>query len=708
MRSRVYGMPVRRPVRRAFLSIFALATAASSGWAVDAIGQELTVLDRERARLILEEVSGDAAYEHIRFMTRFHRPRGGSDGLWKVAEYYEARAREYGLSEVKLIKQPYMRPPWNARFADLWIVGPQPRRIASTLQSPLHLGDYSAAADVTAELVDAGAGGAADLEGRDLTGKIILTYGPTSRVLDAAMDAGAAGVVWYPDPFDAENAAFPDQLQWIRLPGDTAGSGFVFGLSLREGLELRERLARADGSLKVRALVDAGFNSEQGSEPWQVMVEAVIPGSEATLGQDVVLTGHLQEEATSANDDASGTASVLEVGRALNRLIEEGRLPRPRRNIRLWWVTEISSERQYFADHPDAHERMWVNINQDMVGANQAQDVMRKQNITRLPATRFHFFNDVVEAVIDYMVAANTSELAQLQAGSGFYPDPHLSHLGTRHRYNAEMIFFHNNTDHMTFDEQPIGVPAVTLTNWPDNYIHSSDDQLWNIDRTQLGRNAAAVALIAYTMASADAHSLPPLAAQTAGRGEERLARNLRLALSWIAGDADKEAAYYRAMNQLRFAVERERRALTSLAEVAPEGKAMTGPLLVGLERAEERGAVQVGDLYRAATGKEPPGAEAPGDVERRLAEMRPALTGGPREFLERRGDIENVPELHGLMAFEVLNAVNGARSGLDIYRLVAAEAREAGQHYYGTVTPEAVLAYLGNVEKAGLLRLRR
>lgn len=706
-------MPIqRRSCRNLFVIVTLSAAATAAPLAplappAHAAAQELPVLERERARLILEEVSGDAAYEHIRFMTRFHRPGGGSDGLWTVAEYYEARAREYGLSEVKLIKQSYTRPPWNARFADLWIVGPEPRRIASTLQSPLHLGDYSATADVTAELVDVGAAEPADLDGRDLSGKILLTYGPTSRVLEAAKAAGAAGVVWYPDPLESENAAYPDQLQWIRLPSDTADSGFVFGLSLRQGLELRERLARGDGPVKVRAVVDAGFDSGQGSEPWQVMVEAVIPGSEPALGQDIVLTGHLQEEATSANDDASGTASVLEVGRALGRLIEEGRLPRPRRNIRLWWVTEISSQRQYFADHPDAHQRMWVNINQDMVGANQAQDVMRKQNITRLPATRFHFFNDVVEAVIDYMVAANTSELAQQQAGSGFYPDPHLSHLGTRHRYNAGMIFFHNNTDHMPFNEQPIGVPAITFTNWPDNYIHSSDDQLWNIDRTQLGRNAAAVALIAYTMASADARSLPVLAAQTAGRGQERLARNLRLALSWIAADADKEAAYQRAMDQLRFAVERERLALTSLVEVDAKAKAMTDPLLVELQRGEERGAVQIGDLYRAVTGKEPPGERAPGDAERRLAQVRPALAAGPEEFLARRGDIEGVSGLHGLMAFEVLNAVNGERSGLDIYRFVAAEAREAGEHYYGTVTPEAVLAYLENVENAGLIRLR-
>jgi hypothetical protein len=52
------------------------------------------------------------------------------------------------------------------------------------------------------------------------------------------------------------------------------------------------------------------------------------------------------------------------------------------------------------------------------------------------------------------------------------------------------------------------------------------------------------------------------------------------------------------------------------------------------------------------------------------------------------------------------MNAVNGERSGLDIYRYVAAEAREAGAHYYGTVTAEAVLEYLENAAAAELIRL--
>jgi hypothetical protein len=674
-----------------------------------AAAQDLPVLDPDYTRLILQEVSGDAAYEHIRYQTHFHRPRGGANGLWKVAEYFESKAREYGLVDVKLIKQDYSTTPWNATFADLWIVEPEAERLASTLQSPLHLADYSRPTDVRGELVDVGAGTAEDLADVDVRGKVVLTYGSLSSVMRRAVgDGGALGVIWYPSPFGGQSA-FPDQLRWARVPTSSNDyePTFGFNLTLRQGLALSNQIAASEEPIVVHAVVESEFSSVQGEEPWQVMVEGYIRGTDPNGGQDIMLTGHMQEEATSANDDASGCASVLEIARALNRLIEEGRLPRPQRNIRFWWVTEISSQRQYFADNPEAHKVMWVNVNQDMVGANQAQDVMRMQNITRLPAARFHFFNDVVEAVIEYMVAGNSSELAQLQAGAGFYPEPHLSRLGTRHRYNAKTIFFHNNTDHMTFNETPIGVPGTTFTNWPDNYIHSSDDQLWNIDRTQLGRNAASVALMAYTMASANARSVDVLAAETVGRGQERLGRNLRLGLTWIAGSDDKAAAFHMAMDQVRFAANRERLAILSLAEIDHSGDELVDPLLGELVRWQRLSLAAVQNAYQRTTGNSSLPERQLSEAERRLSGYTPVLTGGPAEFLEGRRNIRGVRGLHGLMSFEILNSVNGERTGLDIYRYVAAEAREAGAHYYGTVTAEAVLQYLENVAAANLIRLQ-
>lgn len=696
--------------RHAFSLVFPLALLA--GTAAHVSAQELRVLPPGQAHWILEEVSGDAAYEHIRFMTQFHRPTGGAAGLWTVAEYYEEKAKEYGLSDVRLIKQKATTPPWNANRAELWIEGARPERLASTLQTPLHLADFSNSASVTAELVAVGAGTTgADYEGKAIRGKVVLAYGPLGVVFrEAIVERGAAGIVWHPSPYAEHSISYPDQISWSRVPADLSRrhpGAFAFILSLRQGIALQERLVR-EGMLSVRAEVDAAFDSPVGSEPWQVMVEAKILGTEPGLAQDIVLTGHLQEEKFSANDDASGTASVLEVARALNHLITTGRIPRPRRTLRFWWVTEISSQRQYFADNPNAHRSMWVNVNNDMVGADQSQDLLRVQNITRLPATRFHFFNDVVESVIDYMVATNTAELAQIQAGSGDpYPRPHLSRLGSRHRYNAKLVYHHNNTDHMPFNEAPIGVPGITFTNWPDSYIHSSDDDLWNIDRTQLGRNAASTALIAYTMASAGDESAGPLALETMGRGAQRLARNLSLGLSWIAAASDRDGAYHLAQEQIAYALEREEQAVRSLGEISPAAGALVPALLSTLNTRGQQLQGELRSAYTALSGKRQAAAKAaPTAAERRLESLLPELIAGPAEFLDRRNRLGGVAGLHGIMSFGILNAVNGKRTGLDIYRYLAAEAREAGAHYYGTIEPEAVLEYLERAANLELIRL--
>lgn len=691
-------------VASSFLALSVLAAASTA--------QDLSVLDPARARWIRAEVSGDAAFEHVRFMTQFHRPRGGSDGLMRVAQYYQAQLEALGLADVQLIRQADTDRPWNARAAELWIDGDEPERLASLLQTAVHLADFSRSTDVTAELVDLGAGRDEDYEGLELAGKIVLTHGSMGRAMsEAVCEQGALGVVWYPDPLGTGNGidgggyARPDQIRWTSIASedsDECAPTFAFSLSLRQGLALRERVAR--GPVRVRAFVDAGFESAEGAEPWQVMVEGRIPGSDPDARQDVVLTGHLQEEATSANDDASGCASTLEVARALSTLIESGRIPRPRRDLRFWFVTEISSERQYFADHPDEIGRIWVNVNQDMVGAEQGQDLMRKQNVTRLPATRFHLLNDVTEAVVEWMVAANNFELSQLQNGIALYPDPHVAHRGSWHRWNAETIFFHNNTDHMTFTEAPIGIPGVTFTNMPDRFIHSSDDDLWNIDPTQLGRSAASVALIAYTMAAADEGSAPVLAAEVVGRGAERLGRNLRLALSWIAADPGP-ASYHAALDQVHFAGERERRALGSLADVGLSSAAI-GSLLEGLGRREAAALAEVNEAWhRASDGRPKPDRET-SDAERRLGTLRPRLVGDARAFLASRDELGGAPGLHSLMAFEVRAAIDGQRSGLAIARLVAAEAREAGVNYFGTVTPEAVLTCLESAAGTGLFAL--
>jgi len=676
--------------------------------------QRYPLLDSGAVALLSGEISGDAAYDHVRVLTSYHRPQG-SDTLGVAARYVERMARQFGLQQVRYIELPSLRQTWNPGNSDLWIVGPQPERIASAIQNRIHLADRSRPADVTADLIDIGAGGDSVYRAKDVAGKIVLTTGDLNGVIaEAVQRRGALGVVWYPDPYTPSRGFLsfgvdqPDQVPWLTLSTrriDGKDPTFAFILSLREGVALRNRLGLAQTPLRVRAIVRSELGSREHAQPWMPLVEAFIPGTDPTSGQDVILSAHLQEEQHSANDDASGCASLLEIGRALAKLIADGTLPRPKRNIRFWWTTENDAERQYFAANPRVLDTIWVNVNQDMVGADQAIGVMRTQDVTRLPAARFHFMNDVMEAAVDYMVAANSSNITQFRNGYGLYPKPHLSHNGSRQRFNAQAVWYFGDSDHQSFLDA--GVPAITFTNNPDPYIHSNLDDLFQIDRTQLGRNALTAALIAYTMAGADAQSFGQLAAEVVGRGQERLGRSVRIALQLLATWTDHPAAYTAAVDQVRYGADRERRAIRSLGQIARATQPNVAALLAELNAREAQAVRDVNVAWARAGGGAPPPRPALTAAETELSAIRPTRTATPREWLAQYDRIDWGNSLNGYIGREVLQAIDGTRSGLDIYRLVAAESREGGDYYYGIVRPDAVLALLKNVESLGLVRTR-
>ena len=678
-----------------------MAPAQSSPFLPDPVYQSL-----------VNEISGDIAYEHIRWFTHYHRPMGGSEGYQAVEKYVFDKAREFGLEDVRVIKLKQSGPSWTARSGELWLTEPETRRLAFFKEVPLALADYSRDADVkSATLVDVGDGTAdADYAGKDVSGAVVLATGSLQKVTEEAVwKRGALGIVTFTT---SRMPDFPDQYPWMRVPVENADKTkqgtFAFVLQPRDGERLRAQLKAAKTPFKVRASVRSEFHKES----YQSIVEAVIRGTEIH-DQDIVLTGHLQEEMHSANDDGSGCANVLEIARALKTMIDEGTLPRPRRDIRFWWLDEISASEQYFADNPTEARQLLANINQDMVGAKQSAG-SRVQFVTRPPFSRASYLGDVIESIVESLVEGNTAYLsvgqaAQLRQGPNAIPAtttsdapfsrPVLARLGTHERYDARVVPFHNNTDHQVFNMGIIGVPGVTFTNWPDPYIHSSDDDLWQIDATQLKRNAVAVAGAALYLANAGDAQIVTMSTEMYGRALERLSRDARTAMPMND--------YRRGANLVRQAARRERRTLESLARFATPGGAGERALKALLQQlpTEDNAEMRLAAYVTGTTGTKPvPLAMSSTPREKELANMVPVLGVSIQEFLDKRSQVKKPASLHSLMAYEVINFVDGANSYLDIYRTVAAEADAAGDWYYGTVSLEDVVSYLDSAKAAGIV----
>ena len=668
---------------------------------------------------IVNEISGDISFEHIRWFTHYHRPMGGGEGFEAVAKYVEQKARDYGLEDVRVIRQKTRTPSWSPKLGELTLTEPYVRRLAFTPEVALSLADYSRPTTIAAaEVIDVGPGTAeADYAGKDVAGKIVLATGSLATAMNEAVwKRGALGLIY----FTTQRRDQQDQVPWTRIPVQNAEKSkdgtFAFVLSQREGLRLRGELAAAKAPYKVKALVESTFHEPSS----QSIVEAVIKGT-AIHDQDIVLTGHLQEERFSANDDASGCANVLEIARALKRMIDDGRLPRPRRDIRFWWVDEISAPEQYFADQPAERAQLLANINQDMVGAKQSVG-SRVQFVTRPPASRASVLGDIVESIVESLVQGNTAYLsagqARLSLQTGASPsggsvatdeqqfsNPVLARLGTRERYDARVVPFHNNTDHQVFNMATIGIPGVTFTNWPDDYIHSTDDDLWQMDATQLKRNAVAVASAAWVLANATDGDAYALSGEVVGRGLARIGRDTGTALA-LARTSPSLDTQRRAITLVRESAAREQRTLASVRRLAPGAETTVIAAAMKQLPTPDAAEARLRALLDSASGaaaaarpvENPPTAAASGQSR------VPTLVDDVQGFLDKRAKLERPRTLHPLMAYEVLNFVDGRRSYADIHRAVSGEADAAGTWYYGIVTADDVTAYLDSAVKAGIV----
>ena len=718
-------MPVRRSTAGSRPTIFLATLVVVSLYGTTAVvAQESPFVSDRLFQLLNGEISGDAAFETIRVFTQYHR-LGNSPGFTASAAYLYEKALEYGLEDVVRLKQPVGSPAWSASDGEVWITSPVLMKLADMTDVQLMLADYSRSIDVEAELVDVGDGTSdADYEGLDVEGKVVFASGSPSAVTrQAVFGRGALGVITTALRSTGRPWDHPDQIPWQSVPrsapsGSEVQTWFGFTLSARQGDELRALLAgralppevaftRADlsGPVRVRVRIASRFDrSDMDTE----FIEARINGTDPTLPA-IVFTSHVQEEKFSANDDASGCANVLEIARAIKRLIDTGMIERPRRTLRFWWANEISGPYWYFRTHPEERARIMACLHQDMVGAKQSEG-SRVQHIIRSPHHQASYLADVVQSVAEMVIAGNSAYLAARQAGAPYpFSRPILSRLGTRDGYRAEVVPNFNNSDHMVFNDGIIGIPAVGFINWPDDYIHSSSDDLWQIDPTQLKRNAFIVAASALYLANSGPDDVPTLVADVLGRATARQGRDLQVAMQQLtaAGLDERSAAYRRATYIIEAGAMREARALASIGDFVEGDRGRMQMIENSIEQVGRTSTDHLkaledfyGGLIGGRASKPEPMAE-----ERAAARRVPANIDDVDRYLSNRPRPNT--GLHGLMTFSTWGHVDGRTSYLDIYKQVMAEAAVHGSWYYGTVTLDQVVRTLDAGVEAGILVLK-
>jgi hypothetical protein len=691
-----------------------------------ALAQTTPFLSDAEIRLLVNEISGDRAFQHVRWLTHWHRD-SGMEGYFKAAEYVMQAAKDAGLQDVQFIEQKLDGQNYTARSAELWMIEPVEVKLADIGEHAVYLADGSHDADVTAELVWTGDGSKEALKNIDVAGKIVLSdASPGAAANNAVWEKGAVGIVSYVISENKTLMDYPDQIAWGRIPmnpPEGKQGTFAFILPPRKGEALRKILATPDmqdffttgkrtkgGRVVLRAKVDTEIGANK--EGRTGFVEGWIRGAKYR-DQQIVITAHLQEEQGSANDDGSGSGNILELGRAFNKLIREGKMKPPLRDIRFWWTDEIHSEYRYFRDFPNEPKKMLANLHQDMTGAKQSMG-NRIQHLIYSPHSRTSFLDAMLESVGTFLIQTNNGFLAAGRQGGLPHPysRPIYSTLGTRDNYNAMLVPYFDSSDHRCFLDGPIGLPAIALINWPDDFIHSSDDDLDNIDPTQLRRNNFLIAALAYYLMYAEADDVPLLAQEIYAQGGKRLANDFQVAARILRDSTHApEASWKDASMMIEQGVQREARALnTTRVFAGSDARANNVIQTLGAQTRKKEKALmaELQITYQQLHGSLPRPIALTAD-ELAASTKIPTNAAALEDYFGNRSKVSagSSGKLHGLMVEEIYNFVDGKRSYYEIYKAARAEAMAGGAWYYGTVNLKDVVGLLDAAAAAKALVLR-
>jgi len=674
----------------------------------------LTLLPQSVLDAIADEVSGALAFSHTVAQAGIERNRLREEyeGTFPESEYFARMARQYGLSDVKIESYPQQRPAWDGETAELWMIEPQKRLIISYRDVAASLATGSRSADVTAELVYVGRGDKeSDYQGKDVKGKIVLVSGPPAAAHSQAVGKfGAAGIVSFYNgsgkPIDN-----PDQVAWNGIGGFGAGaqqqvSTFGFNLSHRIGMELLELLERGQ-----KVIVRANVKTTEYPTDLEVTT-ATIPGDGST-DQEIALVAHLFEGTAKqgAGDNLSGSAVILEVGRAMLQLIARGVLPKPKRTIRFLWVPEISGTNAYLRAHPDEAKRIIAAINMDMVGVNLTKEGS-SLHLLRTPDSLASFVCDVAEQFFDYLGETNREKIHNRRIAYAF-SRPIFDPTGSRDPFYYNIEKYYGASDHVVFINA--GIPAVFFNHWPDIAYHTSEDRPWNLDPTQLKRVAFLGVATAHILASATTGEVIRVAALTVGYGHKRIGEAMTEAMKSLAQSraVDLQTNYKEAINLVKHVYQREASAIASarvLAASSPPDPAVTkrlermqSDLLTG----EQADLARLRSYYTAlAEQLGVPAAEPELTAEEREAARlypvkKPSPAGAaPQQLMGQFFQPGRPTTLMGFHASEARAFADGNHSILQIRNRISAEL--------GPVDVAKVTAFFRDLEKAGQIEIRQ
>ncbi|MFA6277243.1 MAG: M28 family peptidase [Pedobacter sp.] len=469
------------------------------------------------------------AYETTAFVEKYFRVPGNTgfnasihrvEEILKKAGYIEEKANEFEAPlTYRIEKRPMKRSTWEPVNASVTVVGEtQPLIAFQTNRNMIPINCPSTATGgVTAEVVFVGKGTAADIEGKDLKGKILFADVAAGRLIATAAKAGAIGVMGYSVPKYNQPEKYQTSISFGSMPANAG----IWSLLLSYGVKEKLKTACLKGTVSLKVDIETKIYDSD-----ELTIVANVKGS-VKPNERFVYSAHVQEPG--ANDNATGVGTLAEMARVTANLVKTGQL-KPQRTLTFLWGDEIVSTRRYITDNKERANGILWGMSLDMVG----EDTKKTGGsflIEKMPDP-----SAIWTRGTDKHTEWGAGDVKEKDLFPHYYNDFIFDICKTQGKFaNWTVNYnpFEGGSDHTPFLQNKI--PGLLMWHFTDVFYHTDNDRIDKVSAITMKNVGVSALTAAYTLVTADENTATATVTQVKTDALTRLKTEFELSKKAIA-----------------------------------------------------------------------------------------------------------------------------------------------------------------------------
>lgn len=487
-------------------------------------------------RQLRQEFNADNAYNTVAFVEKYWRIAGNTgfnasihhvEKILQDAGYQkEVNGESDGPLTYRIETKKMKRPTWEPVDARVSIVGEAtPLLEFASNRNMLAVNSASTSnTGLEAEVVYAGKGSAAELDAKEVQGKIVFVENAAAAVFGNAVKRGAIGVISYAMPAYTQPQKYTNSIQFQTLPYlDAKRQIWAVVLSYQAKEKLKQALAKSSVKLAVKVETKL-YESEE------LTLIANVRGR-SLADQRFVFSAHVQEPG--ANDNATGVGTLAEMARVTAQLIQRKAIA-PERTITFMWGDEINSTARYIAENPKRAAGIQWGLSLDMVG----EDVSKTGGsflIEKMPDP---------SAIWTRGNEKHTEWGGSVLKESDMMPNYFTDFLLGRCRQQAlesgwqvNANPYEGGSDHTPFLNAKI--PGLLMWHFTDAFYHTDLDRLDKVSKPEMRNVGISALAAALSLSTADEATVAHIIDELLVNATDRLQTEFALSEKAVKGGAD-------------------------------------------------------------------------------------------------------------------------------------------------------------------------